>query len=75
MSQRNTLGGSGAKRRRHGYRGYGSPLRQNHSGIVHWGRGFGGAGFAGETVASTLPHAEILSENQRSANTRNDLES
>jgi hypothetical protein len=36
------------KRRRHGYRGYGSPLREERGGVIHWGRGFTGVGVAGE---------------------------
>jgi hypothetical protein len=43
------------KRRRHGYRGYGSPLgrvRPDHDGDFHWGLGFAGLGPAG----GVLPH-------------------
>lgn len=36
------------KRRRHGYRGFGSPLHRDRSGSIHWGRGFSGVGFPGE---------------------------
>jgi hypothetical protein len=38
------------KRRRHGYRGYGSPLsrvREDHDGDFHWGLGFAGLGPSG----------------------------
>ena len=43
--ERSAEGGRGGKRRRHGYRGFGSPLRHEHTGAIHWGRGFGGVGF------------------------------
>jgi hypothetical protein len=61
-----------AKRRRHGYRGYGSPLREDLAGAIHWGRGFGGARFAGEGSGLLLPAAEIVPEDRRGRNTRND---
>jgi hypothetical protein len=50
------------KRRRHGYRGYGSPLsrsRDAYGGAVHWGRGFAGLGFAGQG-GGVLPSADHL---------------
>ena len=50
------------KRRRHGYRGFGSPLSRNgetYGGAVHWGRGFAGLGFAGEG-GGALPSADLL---------------
>jgi hypothetical protein len=53
-----------AKRRRHGYRGYGSPLRHEHSGAVHWGTGFGGVGFARDG-AILPPHPDLLHEELR----------
>jgi hypothetical protein len=40
------------KRRRHGYRGYGSPLHHEHTSTVHWGRGFAGVGFPEEGGSS-----------------------
>lgn len=53
------------KRRRHGYRGYGSQLRANPGGTIHWGRGFGGVGFPGEDGSLLLPESGILSQNLR----------
>jgi hypothetical protein len=50
------------KRRRHGYRGYGSPLWEDHAGS-HWGRWFGGV---------LLPEAGILSESTRAETRRTD---
>jgi hypothetical protein len=50
------------KRRRHGYRGYGSPISRNgetYGGAVHWGRGFAGLGFAGEG-GGALPFSDHL---------------
>jgi len=50
------------KSRRHGYRGYGSPLGRrgrDFGGAVHWGRGFGGLGFPGDD-GGLLPAAEEL---------------
>lgn len=55
------------KRRRHGYRGYGSPLarEREYGGAIHWGRGFTGVGFPGESggLLPTLP--EVLPEDLR----------
>jgi hypothetical protein len=51
------------KRRRHGYRGYGSPLGrkgEDYGGSVHWGRGFSGIGSPGDS-GSILPRAEMPS--------------
>ena len=45
-SNGDTLSTNRVKRRRHGYRGYGSPLRHEHTGAIHWGRGFAGVGVA-----------------------------
>jgi hypothetical protein len=50
------------KRRRHGYRGYGSPLWEDLA-RSHWGRWSGGV---------LLPEAGILSENTRADDARND---
>jgi hypothetical protein len=50
------------KRRRRGYRGYGSPLRRDaeqFGGAVHWGRGFTGVGFPGE-AGSMLPKGQEI---------------
>ncbi|HKA37901.1 MAG TPA: hypothetical protein VKH43_13840 [Thermoanaerobaculia bacterium] len=52
------------KRRRHGYRGYGSPLRHEHAGSVHWGTGFGGVGFARDG-ALLPPQPDLLPEELR----------
>jgi hypothetical protein len=53
-----------AKRRRHGYRGYGSPLRHEHAGSIHWGKGFGGVGITQD--ASLLPpQPDLLPEELR----------
>jgi len=52
-----------SKRRRRGYRGYGSPLRRDaeqFGGAVHWGRGFAGVGFPGETGSMLPREQEIL---------------
>ena len=70
MSQPNPSGGGqrSAKRRRNGYRGYGSPLREDHCGVVHWGRGFAGVGFPGESGGLLPPDARILPENLRAEN-------
>jgi hypothetical protein len=46
------------KRRRHGYRGYGSPLgrvREEHGGDFHWGLGFAGLGPTGGGVLPPEP--------------------
>jgi hypothetical protein len=52
------------KRRRHGYRGYGSPLRHEHAGTVHWGRGFAGVGFP-EDVGILPPRPDLVTEQLR----------
>ena len=57
-------GGPRVKRRRHGYRGYGSPLRREHAGVIHWGRGFGGIDFP-ESVGILPPRADFVSEELR----------
>ena len=54
----------GSKRRRHGYRGYGSPLRHEHAGSIHWGTGFGGVGFARDGSLLT-PQPDLLPEELR----------
>ena len=59
------------KRRRHGYRGYGSPLsrvREEHGGDFHWGLGFAGLGPAGG--AGVLPQASLISDGLRESLSR-----
>jgi hypothetical protein len=49
------------KRRRHGYRGYGSPLsrvREDHDGDFHWELGFAGLGPGRRR--RVLPHASVI---------------
>ena len=53
-----------AKRRRHGYRGYGSPLRHEHAGSIHWGRGFGGVGIV-EVPSILPPQPDLVPEELR----------
>ena len=61
MGSRDTVNPNRVKRHRHGYRGYGSPLRHEHTGAIHWGRGFGGVGFAEEgRILSLRP--DLISE-------------
>ena len=58
------------KRRRHGYRGYGSPLarvRDEHGSEFQWGHGLGGA-------AGVLPHASLISEDLRDSLSRDELQ-
>lgn len=63
-SQGDTVNTSRVKRRRHGYRGFGSPLRHEHTGTIHWGQGFGGIGFPEEgRVLSLRP--DVISEELR----------
>jgi len=60
------------KRRRHGYRGYGSPLgraREEHGGDFHWGLGFAGLGTAG-AGGGVLPHASLIPEGLRESLSR-----
>jgi hypothetical protein len=60
------------KRRRHGYRGYGSPLsrvRDEHGGDFHWGLGFAGLGPVG-AGGSVLPHASLISDGLRESLSR-----
>jgi hypothetical protein len=52
------------KRRRHGYRGYGSPLRHEHTGTVHWGLGFAGVGFP-EGGGILPPRPDLVTEQLR----------
>ena len=52
------------KRRRHGYRGYGSPLRHDYTGTVHWGRGFAGVGFP-EEGGILPPRPDLVTEELR----------
>jgi hypothetical protein len=56
------------KSRRHGYRGYGSPIARNardFGGVVHWGRGFGGLGAPGDDGGLLPATEELLSEDLR----------
>ena len=59
-----TVNTSRAKRRRHGYRGYGSPLRHEHTGAIHWGQGFGGVGVP-EGGGLLPPRPDLLPEELR----------
>ncbi len=59
-----TLNAGRVKRRRHGYRGFGSPLRHEHTGAIHWGRGFGGVGVP-EGGGILPPDLDLLSEELR----------
>jgi hypothetical protein len=52
------------KRRRHGYRGFGSPLRHEQTGTIHWGRGFGGVGVP-EGGGILPPGPDLVSEELR----------
>ena len=64
MESRDIVNTNRVKRHRHGYRGYGSPLRHEHTGVIHWGRGFGGVGFAEEgRILSLRP--DLISEELR----------
>lgn len=58
-------GSPARKARRHGYRGYGSPLGQkgeSYGGAVHWGRGFAGVGMAGEDASMLPPRSDLVRE-------------
>jgi hypothetical protein len=53
------------RRRKHGYRGYGSGFgrgSEGYGGGVHWGQGFGGVGVAGLSAGNVLPHAGVVPE-------------
>ena len=50
--------------RRHGYRGFGSPLHEG-SGAIHWGRGFAGIGFPGEGGSLLPPAADLVPRDLR----------
>jgi hypothetical protein len=53
-----------AKSRRHGYRGYGSPLHKEPGGVIHYPRGFTGVVFPDQ--GSALPRApEVVSDELR----------
>ena len=67
MATRKTSGESRpkGKRRRGGYRGYGSPLRKEQGGAVHWGRGFSGVGFPGEEGGLLPPTGDLLPDRPR----------
>lgn len=65
--------GPKTKSRRHGYRGYGSPLRPtSDGGAVHWGRGFSGVGFPGEEGSILPPAPEVASGERRVKESRKD---
>jgi hypothetical protein len=61
---RNPERSSSEKRRRHGYRGYGSPIGRRgaaYGGAVHWGRGFTGVAFPEiPSPVPEIPTAELL---------------
>ncbi len=57
-------GGRNEKRHRHGYRGYGSPLRHEHSGAIHWGQGFAGVSFP-QDARILPPHQDLVPEELR----------
>ena len=64
MGSRGDMSSNRVKRHRHGYRGYGSALRGEHTGAIHWGRGFGGVGVPEEgRILSLRP--DIISEELR----------
>ena len=53
------------RRRKHGYRGYGSGFArgtEGYGGGVHWGQGFAGVGATGLSSPTVLPHAGIVPE-------------
>jgi hypothetical protein len=59
---------AGTKRRRRGYRGYGSPLgrdAEQFGGAVHWGRGFAGIGFPGESGSMLPRESELFPDDLR----------
>jgi hypothetical protein len=64
MASNSSAGGPRGKRRRHGYRGYGSPLRHEQAGAIHWGLGFGGVSFP-RGVGILPPRADFVSEELR----------
>lgn len=64
MKPKMSSGGPTGKRRRHGYRGYGSRLWRAQAGAVHWGRGFGGVGFP-EDTGILPPRGDFVSEELR----------
>ena len=52
------------KSRRHGYRGYGSPLHKEPGGLIHYPRGFTGVEFP--DTGSVVPEKpEVISEDLR----------
>jgi hypothetical protein len=62
------------KRRRHGYRGYGSPLHKEPGGVIHYPRGFTGVEFPGqgvdvpsrpEAIPEELPEDELPEESPK----------
>jgi hypothetical protein len=66
-----TTNANRTRRHRHGYRGYGSPLRHQHAGTIHWGQGFGGVGVPEEgRVLSLRP--DVISEELRERLTSED---
>ena len=60
MAEKKETPSSKGRRRRHGYRGYGSGFDKGFGGTVRWGRGFSGIGSPGESGAMTLPHAGMF---------------
>ncbi len=73
MSKEKTPGKTSpkTKSRRHGYRGYGSPLRKDQGGAVHIGRGFSGVEFPGG--GPILPPApEVPARQPREKESRED---
>ncbi len=53
------------RRRNYGYRGYGSGFGRGtagYGGHVHWGRGFSGVGFPGDSGGLRLPRADLFAE-------------
>ena len=61
--------GPRAKSRRHGYRGYGSPLHKDMGGAIHYPRGFTGVEFQDRSsLLSTVPETpEELPEEETGA--------
>jgi len=54
----------GRKSRRHGYRGYGSPLHKEPGGVIHYPRGFTGVEFP--DPGPVVPRrADVISEELR----------
>ena len=58
------------RRRRRGYRGYGSPLHEGAGGTVHWGRGFSGVEFLRADGSLLPPGSDLLPETLRTGQAR-----